>query len=112
MKILDCESYKVVLIEKGDTPDLFEVPEQYNEEELIYVPLVGVQSNALDASRFLVKNPESSFKNHMMWEGLLDDSEQTDYIFRCARRFHETGEQMLIEDYEFQSDEPFYDYSK
>lgn len=111
MKILDCELYKIVVIENGDE-NLNDIPNQYNESELIYVSLEGTDTKYLSSERFLVKNHKASFLNHMMWEGLLDDEEQQDYIFRCCRRFHETGKQMIIEEYDFQEDEPFYDYSK
>jgi hypothetical protein len=47
-----------------------------------------------------------------MWEELFSDEEKTFYIEECCKKFHETGKQMIIEDYEFQRDEPFYDYSK
>ena len=47
-----------------------------------------------------------------MWEELFGDEEKTLYIEECCKKFYETGKQMIIEDYEFQRDEPFYDYSK
>ena len=111
MKFLDCESYTIVLIEKDDE-NLSEILTKYDESKLIYVALEGVETDELSADRFLVKNPDASFNNHMMWEGLLDEEEQLDYIFKCARRFYENGKQMVIEDYDFKEDEPFYDYSR
>ena len=47
-----------------------------------------------------------------MWEGHFDSQEQEQYIEACCKKFRETGKQMLIEDYDYQEDEPFYDYSK
>ena len=48
----------------------------------------------------------------MMWEELFSDEERSLYIEECCKKFYETGNQMIIEKYEFQHDEPFYDYSK
>ena len=111
MKFLDCETHKVVIFETVDDA-VKNLPVQYNESELVYVALNGTDTDLLSSERFLVKNYNSSFYNHMQWEGLLDDEEQEDYILKCARKFYETGKQMVIEDYDFQQDEPFYDYSK
>lgn len=48
----------------------------------------------------------------MMWEGLLDEDEQDEYIMNRCEKFFNDGKQMLIEDYDFIEDEPFYDYSR
>ena len=47
-----------------------------------------------------------------MWGGLFDWKEQLDYIIDCCQKFWDTDKQMTIENYDYQEDEPFYDYSK
>ena len=79
----------------------------------IYVAMQGYSVfDRVSKERFLVQNPESPFSNHLMWEGLFDSAEQEDYIQKCCEKFWNTGKQMVIEDYDYQEDEPFYDYSK
>ena len=74
--------------------------------------MVGYMGDDLSSDRFLITDPKDSFHNHMLWEGLFDSEEQRDYIESCCRKFWETGKQMIIENYDYQEDEPFYDYSK
>jgi len=42
----------------------------------------------------------------------LSETEQEEYMRERADSFFHTGRQMIIEDYDFQIDEVFYDYSK
>jgi len=110
MKVLDHVDYKIVILN-----DMNEdvSPLEFSEERVIYVALQGyTEFDKLSKERFLVRNPESSFSNHLMWEGLFDSQEQEHYIEGCCKKFWETGKQMVIEDYDYQEDEPFYDYSK
>jgi hypothetical protein len=111
MKITDYGDYKVVILETS-TIDEDLLLSSYSEDNLIYVPLDGYSGDSLSPERFLITKPSSSFNNHMMWEELFGDEEKTLYIEECCKKFYETGKQMIIEDYEFQRDEPFYDYSK
>ena len=110
MKVLDHVDYKIVILD-----DMNEdvSPLEFSEESVIYVALQGYTNfDKLSKERFLVINPESSFINHLMWEGHFDSQEQEQYIEKCCKKFWETGKQMIIEDYDYQEDEPFYDYSK
>lgn len=111
MKITDCGDYKIVILQTS-TIDEDVLLSSYSEDDLVYVPLEGYEGDRLSPSRFLTTEPSSSFSNHMMWEGIFDDEEKQSYIEKCCRKFKETGKQMIIESYEFQQDEPFYDYSK
>ena len=111
MKIADYGDYKIVILETSSI-DEDALLSSYSEEDLIYVPLEGYEGNRLSSNRFLITDPSRSFSNHMMWEGIFDDDEKQSYIEKCCRKFKETGKQMIIESYEFQLDEPFYDYSK
>lgn len=111
MRVIDRSSYKIVIIDtESDIVTFFN--EDHDESNLIYVPLNGTNTTLLSPDRFLVKNYDSSFLNHMMWEGLLGEEEQDEYIMNRCDKFFTTGQQMLIEDYDFQEDEPFYDYSR
>ena len=115
MKVLDCSSHKIVMFEISTSwPDLISfINENPDESKLIYISLDGANAPLpLSPDRFLVKNHDSSFLNHMMWEGLLDEEEQDRYIMNRCEKFFSDGKQMLIEDYDFIEDEPFYDYSR
>jgi len=112
MKVLDQTDYKIVILEKTNE-DEDVILSSFYETEVIYVAMQGYSNfDKLSKERFLVKNPESPFDNHLMWEGLFDSVEQEEYIEKCCKKFWETGKQMIIEDYEYQEDEPFYDYNK
>lgn len=110
MKIVTHNGYKIVIFSEV-TESIKDLRNQYKEDELIFVALEGVEAEFIVPGRSLVSNHQQSFLNHMMWEGLLDESEQLDYTIRCCEKFIETNKQMIIEEYEFQEDEPFYDYS-
>ena len=111
MKIIDFNDYKIVILEtNNEDPDL--ILKSYTEDNLIYVPLQGYHGSELSSDRFLVRNFKDSFENHLMWEGHFDSEDQEKYIAKCCKKFWETGKQMLIENYEYKRDEPFYDYSK
>lgn len=115
MKLLRHSDYMIVILERMNDPEEIDelLPYQFAETSVIYVAMQGCSEfDKLSKKRFLVKNPESPFSNHLLWEGLLDSQEQEEYIEKCCSKFWETGKQMLIEHYEYQSDEPFYDYSK
>tara|TARA_B110000977_G_C10802563_1_gene386891 strand:- start:13 stop:351 length:339 start_codon:yes stop_codon:yes gene_type:complete len=112
MQVLDRNDYKIVILETTNEDEEL-ILNSYYETEVIYVAMEGYfEFNNLSKNRFLVKNPESPFSNHLMWEGLLDSAEQEEYIEKCCKKFWETDKQMLIEDYQYEEDEPFYDYSK
>lgn len=111
MKVNDYVDFKIVILETQDD-DTSLIVNSYDESELIYVSLVGYCGDDLSHDRFLVTSPKDSFHNHMLWEGLFDSEEQDEYIEKCCRKFWETGKQMIIENYDYQEDEPFYDYSK
>lgn len=110
MKILKREQFTIITFSTADD-EIGKAISGYPTEELVLVPLEGTEDKTLPLDRIIITNPESSFLNHMMWEGLLDEEEQVEYIIQCAEKFMKTGKQMIIEDYSFQADEPFYDYS-
>ena len=111
MKVNDYIDFKIVILETSEE-DVSLILNSYDEDDLIYVPMVGYAGEGLSSERFLITNPKDSFHNHMLWEGLFDSEEQEGYIETCCRKFWETGKQMIIENYDYQEDEPFYDYSK
>ena len=111
MKVNDYIDFKIVILETSEE-DISLIINSYDETDLIYVPMRGYVGEDLSSERFLITNPEDSFHNHMLWEGLFDPEEQAEYIETCCRKFWETGKQMIIENYDYQEDEPFYDYSK
>jgi len=108
-----------VVIFNGDEEDLSWVHEIQNAHQkenkldcLVYVPLRGTKDRYLYPHLFLVENYEYSLENHFLWNGILDEKDQRDYIFKKAKDFFEKGERLVIEHYDFQEDEPFYDYSR
>ena len=111
MQFIECTNYNIVVFgsELG-TDELEDLLSR--DDNTIFISLDGCDDPNFPRERSLVKNVKASFLNHMMWEGLLDDQEQIDYIKQCCERFYNTGKQLLIEEYDFQEDEPFYDYSK
>ena len=46
-----------------------------------------------------------------MWQGHFTDDEQTTRMWEMIDEFIDNGKQILVEEYEFVEDEPFYDYS-
>lgn len=111
MQLIECTNYNIVVF--GSELSSSEIVDLSSQSDAtIFVALDGCDAEDYPRERSLVKNSKASFLNHMMWEGLLDDQEQLDYIKKCCERFYNTGKQMLIEEYAFQQDEPFYDYSK
>lgn len=114
MPLKDCD----IILFDSDTCDrqhLYSIQQSHIDnntlDKLVFVALEGSTDPVLDSSRFLVENRECSWVNHMMWNGLLSDKEQTKYTDEKANKFLQDGVQMYIENYEFVEDEPFYDYS-
>ena len=69
MKCEDYGEYKVVILETpDDTPD--ETLRSLDANTLIFVSMKGYTGDDIPPSRFLVKNFENSFENHLMWEEL------------------------------------------
>lgn len=81
-------------------------------DSLVYICYNGTDDKYLHPDRFLVENKECSLENHFLWSGLFTEEEQKSYIYDKVREFFRTGEQLVIEHYEFTEDEPFYDYSR
>ncbi len=111
MKIIDCLEFKIILLDSPNEDPNMILP-SYDESKLVYVAMLGYVGEEFSHARFLTKDPTLSFSNHLMWEGLLDQKEQLEYIQDCCKTFWDTGHQMIIENYDYQEDEPFYDYSK
>lgn len=111
MKIIDCLDFKIVLLESSNE-DSDPILASYDESSLIYVPMEGYTGDGFSHSRFLTEDLSLSFSNHLMWEGLFDQKEQLDYIIDCCQKFWDTDKKMIVENYDYQEDEPFYDYSK
>jgi len=113
MQVIEKENYNIIIFSTVDQEVLDTVKSQEeNSTNFVLLPMHGTTDERLPSDKFLVKNYSNSFMNHMMWEGLLLTSEQNEYIISCAEKFINTGKQMIIEEYSFQEDEPFYDYSK
>lgn len=106
----------LVAIFNGDEKNLewlYELQEnsRVSKTELILVALEGSDDPKLDSNLFLIENREASLVNHFMWEDLFSEEEQKDRLFEMIDNFIDNKEQVLIENYEFVEDEPFYDYS-
>ena len=92
------------LYELQDTSNL-------NKTDLILVAWEGSDDPKLDSDKFIIENREASLINHFMWEDLFSEEEQKVRLFEMIDNFIDNKEQVLIENYEFVEDEPFYDYS-
>lgn len=77
----------------------------------VFVPLDGTVDENLDPSQYLTENYNASLINSLMWDGLFTEEEQDKRIWELIDNFIDTGKQYLVEEYEFNEDEPFYDYS-
>jgi len=108
-------TYSVIF--NGDEPDIdyiYKTQQKHidnnNLDKLVFVAMEGNTDEKLDSSRFLVKNRGASLVNHFMWKQIFDKKKQEYYMMTLIREFERTGKQIVIEDYEFVEDEPFYDY--
>jgi hypothetical protein len=106
-----------LLIFNGDEEDLsrvYEIHDKHKNEgtldRLVMVALDGTTDTYLTPERFLVENYDASLINHFLWEGKLTQKEQDDYLYELVRKFLDTGQQIIIENYKFTEEEPFYDY--
>lgn len=79
--------------------------------KVIYVCLEGTDDTELDPSRFVTENYQHSLNNHLLWSGCLTPDEQEKKIWQIVDEFIDNGKRILVEEYEFVEDEPFYDYS-
>ena len=86
MKVNDYVDFKIVILETTNE-DTSLILNSYDENDLIYVPMVGYVGEDLSSDRFLINRPEDSFHNHMLWEGLFDTEEQNEYIEQGCIRF-------------------------
>lgn len=117
MKTFDRRGFSVSVFEGDeDLSDLHQLQDNsglagLEKNKLIYVSLEGTNDKYLHPDRFLVKNYTASLTNHFMWEGLLTQEEQNERLYHMIDAFIDTGRQIIIEDYRFVEDEPFYDYS-
>lgn len=111
-KLIKTDTYTLIIFDSTNESWAVDAAKQHEKSTQILVSLDGTQHKYFGSDRFLVANHQHSFRNHMMWEGLLSEEEQLQYILKRADAFHNTGKQMVIEEYVFQKDEPFYDYSK
>ena len=106
-----------VVLFNGDEEDLSKVYEIHDKHknagtlgQLVLVALDGTTDTYLTPERFLVENYDASLINHFLWEGKLTQEQQDDYMYGLIRKFLDTGQQILIENYTFTEEEPFYDY--
>jgi hypothetical protein len=106
----------VIFIHEGDdTKWIHKKQDEYDQmgltSRLFYVPVDGCDDKYLHPHRFIVENYDQSLTNHMLWEGLLDEDEQMDYMLNVLREFQKTGKQFLVEEVDFTETEPVYNYT-
>jgi hypothetical protein len=116
MQTIHHRDHTIIVIEDGDdVSDLHILQDNiglsgHDKNKIIYVALEGTEDKYLHPDRFLVKNREASLSNHFMWEGMTTPQEHDEYLMILIDKFIDTGKQIIIEDYVFADDEPFYDY--
>lgn len=118
METIDHRGFVVCVFQGGDE-DLSEIHDLQDNNslatgqnnKLIYVALEGTDDKYLHPERFLVKNYDASLVNHFMWDGLFMQDEQDKRMWEMIDNFIDNNTQVLIENYDFVEDEPFYDYS-
>lgn len=117
MRIFERRGFVVAVFNEGeDLQELHAIQDNTalatgEKNKLIYVALDGTDDIYLYPERFLVKNYNASLYNHFLWEGHFTEEQQEEYLTSMLDKFIDTGKQVLIEEYEFVEDEPFYDYS-
>ena len=112
MRIFERRGFVVaVFCANDDLQELNDLQDNTEKNKLIYVALDGADDIYLYPERFLVKNYNASLLNHFLWEGYFSEDAQETYLMSMLDNFIETGKQVLVEEYEFVEDEPFYDYS-
>lgn len=95
----------------GEIYDAVDAARAGGQNLFVFVPLDGTVDEALDPQQYLVENYQASLINSLMWDGLFTEAEQNERIWKLIDNFIDTGKQYLVEEYEFNEDEPFYDYS-
>ena len=106
----------VFFIREGqDTSWIHKMQDTYDQMNLTgrlyYVPVDGCDDKYLHPHRFIVENYDQSLTNHMLWEGVLDEEEQMEYMLKTLREFQKTGKQLLVEKVDFDVQAPIYDYT-
>jgi hypothetical protein len=109
---LDYGYILVVFDGDEDLSWVHKIQDKHEKDKLIYVARKGTTDKYLYPDRFVVENYEASMSSHFLWNGKILPEEEDEYILELALKFRDTGKQIYIEEYEFNSSEPFYDYSK
>lgn len=102
----------VIFSADDDLQEVYKLQDSIEKNSLIYVALDGTDDKYLHPDRFLVENYDTPMESHFLYNDLILEEEVEDYLFERAVMFVETGRQMFIEEYQFSTSEPFYDYSK
>ena len=119
METFTHRGFSVCVFHGQDQDDLQDVLDVYtawsaagaDRSKLIFVPLEGYAGDELPTDNFIIKNKSASLVNHFMWKEVWDQDGQDKEMIRLVDKFIDTGEQAVIENYQYVPDEPFYDYS-
>ena len=119
MKTFDHRGFSVCVFHGQDQEELREVEDVQTawyaagaeRSKLIFIPMEGYAGNELDSDNFLVENYSASLTNSFMWDEIWTKDEHEKEVVRLVDKFIDTGERIVIENYDYEADEPFYDYS-
>jgi hypothetical protein len=115
MRLEELDGGKFALFFDGDENDMsaaYDIQERFENtiEDIVYVPMDGIEDDKLIKDRFLLTNPQASLINHFLWENLFTEEEQQERVNKMINDFFETGKRFTIEEYDFVEEEPFFDY--
>lgn len=116
MNITEHRGFVVAIFDEDDTTQIIEETLgklQYNGEDFVWVALDGTEDDYISEvpECSLVENYRWSLINSLMWDGHLTEAERDTRLWEMIDEFIDNGKQVLVEEYEFVEDEPFYDYS-
>lgn len=117
MELKELNEGKYALILDGNESDLsaaYDIQQRFEDsdalEDIVYVPMDGIDDDKLYKDRFLIKNPKASIINHFLWENIFEEEDQLIQLDIMIEKFFSKGKQFVIEEYDFTTDEMFYDY--
>lgn len=110
--VFEENEHTIIFFGNEHIESVLEIQSMTDRDKLVLVNLEPIENQDLHPDRFLIENFKHPIINHLLWRGLFDASEQRAYLLEKARLFISSNTRLYIEEYEFEEDEVFYDYSK
>ena len=110
--IFEENEHTIIFFGNEHIESVLEIQSKTDRDKLVLVNLEPVDHPDLFPDRFLIENFKHPIINHLLWRGLFDECGQRKYLLEKARLFISSNTRLYIEEYKFEADEVFYDYSK